>query len=172
MGICEVAKGGESINYVIITGILVLAVYSDLRTFKIPNFLCGIGCLMGLIYMFVEHGVAGMRKSFLGILLPIISMFILFCIRVIGAGDIKLFSAIGAFISKDIIWVILISFLLTGIYGIFLYLKKVADVIHKRMTGEISVIRVHAFVGELTIIHFSISIAIGTWIYFFKELLI
>lgn len=172
MGICEIAEGGENINYVIITSILVLAVYYDLRTFKIPNVICGMGCLIGLVYMFFEEGPTGLWKSCLGILLPVISLFVLFCIRVIGAGDIKLISAIGAFVSRDVIWVILISFLLAGIYGMFLYLKRIVSAIHKKVIGKVSVINIQTLVSGLTRIHFSISIAIGTWIYFFKELLI
>ena len=172
MGICEIAEGGENIAYVIITGILMLAIYYDLRTFKIPNVICAAGCLMGLIYMFVEEGSTGLCRSCLGILLPVVSLFFLFCIRVIGAGDIKLISAIGAFISKDIIWVMLISFLLSALYGIFLYFRKFIGVIHKRVAGKVMVLNTQTIACGLTRIHFSVPIALGTWIFMLEELLI
>lgn len=52
--------------------------------------------IIGITLNFSIDGFPGALNSLLGILIPLITLFSLFVIQVIGAGDIKLISSIGA----------------------------------------------------------------------------
>lgn len=106
------------IYYILLAVLLTAAVVSDIRTYRIPNALNALGCLTGMTYGVASGGVGGLCRSFMGIIVPAALLMVLFVLRVIGAGDIKLLSAIGAFVSLDIIKIIVISFVLTALYGI------------------------------------------------------
>lgn len=105
---------------------------SDLRTFKIPNQISLTGIISGLFLNLIVHGLSGLRMSLIGILCPVIMLYILFLIRAIGAGDIKLLAGIGAFISQRIINVILLAFVMAAIYSFICILLKLV----KRAAGR------------------------------------
>ena len=72
-----------------------LAMVVDLKTETIPNE--GI-CLFwgtGLAYRIARDGWAGAAGWFWGAVLPVLLLAALFLPRMIGAGDIKLLSALG-----------------------------------------------------------------------------
>lgn len=52
--------------------------------------------IIGITFNFSIDGFPGALNSLLGILIPLITLFSLYAIQVIGAGDIKLISSIGA----------------------------------------------------------------------------
>lgn len=98
-------------TYVMVLAVLFPAVCWDLRTGKIPNWLIAIGLCLGLVYRVAGNGPAGAIYFLLNILWPIALMYLLFYIRAIGAGDIKLFSVISAFLPPGLmIKVIIVSF--------------------------------------------------------------
>lgn len=98
--------------------ILIIAVYFDIKTGCIPNKLNLSGCILGLFLNTLFMGKYGLINSICGILLPIIILFVFFVFRVLGAGDIKLLSVIGAFRLTDIICVIMLSFVLAALWGL------------------------------------------------------
>ena len=55
----------------------------------------------------------------------VLLLYLFFLIRVIGAGDIKLLAGIGAFVSKRIIYVIMIAFVLASMYSLVCIICKV-----------------------------------------------
>lgn len=96
---------------------LFTAVLEDFRSCKIPNrwilFGLGIGTLALL-----EEREALYLDYVIGCILPLILLFLLYCIRVLGAGDIKLLMVCGLFLGKDaVLQVIAGSFLFGGIYA-------------------------------------------------------
>ncbi|MBQ7708074.1 MAG: prepilin peptidase [Lachnospiraceae bacterium] len=101
------------------------AMVSDLRTYKIPNRICLTGVLSGLVLNFVLHGCNGLKMSLTGIVYPVLMLYLFFLIRVIGAGDIKLLAGIGAFVSKRIIYIIFVAFVLASFYSIICITCKV-----------------------------------------------
>lgn len=107
--------GKEDRIYLVILGIVVLAVICDLRSYKIPNLLIVIGLTMGISWTFYKDGWNGMLEAMAGIGLPIAMLFILHQLRMLGAGDIKLFSVIGGFTGHRIWVIILYSFVAGGI---------------------------------------------------------
>lgn len=92
-----------------------------------------IGFCFGLLCFFYSNSYKSFEKSqsfVLGIILPIILLWILFRYKVIGAGDIKLFSVIGSlygcpFIIKNMILALFSGAILSVIHFIrqkdFLY---------------------------------------------------
>ena len=74
------------------------AVLCDLDRGRIPNGLILAGLGMGFIWQSVSDGIAGIALFLGGIFLPAAIFGPLYCFRMIGAGDIKLMSVIGAFL--------------------------------------------------------------------------
>lgn len=76
--------------------ILALALYYDLRENKIKNLLTLPAAFVGLGLNFWDQGWNGLLASVQGWLIPTLLLFVLYYINVMGAGDIKLFAALGA----------------------------------------------------------------------------
>ena len=73
-----------------------LAAVLDFCKGKIPNVLILTGCSYGLFRIIYHQEVL---KFVPGILFPLIILFPLYKIGVLGAGDIKLFSMIGFYVT-------------------------------------------------------------------------
>lgn len=80
---------------VITLGMTLICAYTDLKVKKIYNVVTLPMVIMGLFYHGVIEGLEGLQFSLFGILvvLPLLFFFVL---RMLGAGDIKLFMALGA----------------------------------------------------------------------------
>lgn len=76
---------------------ILIAMFFDERSRRIPNFITFPGMLLGLLTNSYLNGAQGIRDAIIGIVTPVILLFVFYALRMIGAGDIKLFAAIGAF---------------------------------------------------------------------------
>jgi prepilin peptidase CpaA len=72
-----------------------LAVCYDWRKYYIPNWLIGAGYGIGFFYRSLTGGITGSIFWLLDALFPIMILFIFFYCKMLGAGDIKLFSVIS-----------------------------------------------------------------------------
>ncbi len=144
------------IDYILILFILAVAVYFDLKTFKIPNKLTYGGCLLGFTYSLATEGFYGLLISLVWFLVPVAILFLLFCFRFLGAGDIKLYSVIGSFIFSDVLQVIIWSMILGALYGLLLIIIQIFRKIQKK---EIDFFR--------TKVHFSVPILVGVIVFMF-----
>lgn len=86
----------ESINNFILFGLIVLAVYFDLSTKKIPNAITFPVILWGLIVYTVFGGFVGFKFTLIGFLVGLAIFLLPFILGGMGAGDVKLMAAIGA----------------------------------------------------------------------------
>ena len=87
----------------------------DLTRKKIPNRLILAGYLSGLTFYIRICGIAGLIIFLAGILLPLLLLWTLYYFRMIGAGDIKLLSALGGLLGPTAgFYCILYSFLIGG----------------------------------------------------------
>ncbi len=113
------------IKYAILFCLLALSLYTDLKESKIRNKHIAFFALAGVTFNFIYYGVEGLNISAGGILIPVMLLGIFFCLRLIGAGDIKLFSAIGALLGwKCGIYIMAYSFLFAGIISFAGLLRK------------------------------------------------
>ena len=104
--------------------------------------------MSGLAYRIFGEGGAGILTFLIQISIPVILFYLLFQMRALGAGDIKLFSMIGAFIStQELVWVVAASFIIGAVLGLL-------KLLHKYFLQK-------NYDGKLTKIHFSPAIIIA-----------
>jgi prepilin peptidase CpaA len=84
-------------------GMLAAAFITDITKQKIPNYLCAAGFLAGILLHGFISGVAGIGYSLLGALFGFVPLLLLYGIRAVGAGDVKLFAAIGALTGAEFV---------------------------------------------------------------------
>lgn len=134
--------------YLILLLLLLIAVYTDMTKTIISNRLIIVGFLVGLVFRIFGEGRTGILVYIVNISIPVILLFLLFFVRALGAGDIKLFSMIGAFLpTEQLLQVMMMAF----IAGAGMGLVKLG---YKYLfSGSIH--------GKLTQIHFSPAILIA-----------
>ena len=93
--------------------VLVAAVY-DLRFRRIPNWLSLSGLVLGLGLNTLFGGVAGLAHSLLGLLCALGLYVVLYLLRAMGAGDVKLMAAVGALVGPRAWLEILLATALVG----------------------------------------------------------
>ncbi len=125
---------------------LLLAAVSDVRTGRIRNRLIFMGLGLGLVSCVWQAGAAGIAVFIFHITIPIILFSVLFLMRVLGAGDIKLFSVISSVCTcQQLFFCAVSSFVAGAILALFkigsvkalririvYFLLYVADVIEER----------------------------------------
>lgn len=104
---------------IILLFLLMVAVFTDARTDKIPNRLIITGLFLGLGTCILEEGVIGVPHWIFRISIPIILFYILFFFGTLGAGDIKLFSVIAGFLTmKEFFTCVTAAFLAAGVIAL------------------------------------------------------
>lgn len=78
--------------------VLSVATFTDLRSRRIPNWLVGPFLVLGIVASAWLHGWHGLGQSFGGLGLGLLIYGFLFWMGGMGAGDVKLCAAIGAWI--------------------------------------------------------------------------
>lgn len=76
-------------------GISAAAVFTDLKTGKIPNRLILAGLVLGVVFQIAEKGILGLLVFAGGAGVPILIFGLLYYLRMLGAGDIKLLCVTG-----------------------------------------------------------------------------
>ncbi len=143
-----------------------------MRFYKIPNQLICIGLSIGVVYSYYAKGWMGVLDSLVGIGMPIIMLMVLHILRMLGAGDIKLFAVIGGIVGHSIWRVMLASFIAGGLLSVvqMLYDHTLVSRVHCfwnylhtcLMTGNIIPYKSGFDEGNTdNTIHFSIAIFIG-----------
>lgn len=113
------------VNYIVLICLITLSVVSDIKDSKIRNIYVLPSVLLGVIINTYIYEFQGLKSSFFGIAVPIVLLFIMFYLKLIGAGDIKLFSAIGALMGyKFILYAMAYSFIFAGILSLICLLQN------------------------------------------------
>jgi prepilin peptidase CpaA len=95
------------------------ALYTDLTKQLIPNKLTLPMVGAGMICHAAEKGWEGLKFSLLGIAAGFIPMLCIHLLGAVGAGDVKLFAAIGALTGLQQVWAaIMYSIIYAGIIGL------------------------------------------------------
>ena len=101
----------------------------DILSGKVPN-RWSLSILLGGLVLRLVHGPALTPRTAAGILLPFLLLFPLFYLRMLGAGDIKLFCALGSLLDLKILPCMVCSFLIGGLYSLLILL------LHKNLLQE------------------------------------
>jgi prepilin peptidase CpaA len=105
--------------------LLAASLASDIRTKKIKNIIVLPAIIFGLVINAILSGRHGLLDSSLGIFLPVVLLFWLYALKMLGAGDIKLFCASGAIMGLDfVIRSMVFSFLAGGIIALAIMIAR------------------------------------------------
>jgi prepilin peptidase CpaA len=92
----------------------------DVREYRVPNRLTMPLLPLGIAYHTFAGGVEGLQMSFLGAAFGFASLILAYAIGVLGAGDVKLVAAVGAWLGLGAtIGVVVVAALAAVIYSFF-----------------------------------------------------
>ena len=89
------------IRLVLLFALLSMAAVQDVRSGRISNRLIAAGLMIGIAVQILEYQMWGVYYFLRNISVPVILFYLLFQMRVLGAGDIKLFSMIGSILTTE-----------------------------------------------------------------------
>lgn len=150
--------------------IVTLAVVQDLSSMKISNSLILIGLITGMGSRIWGEGISISLSVIWNMLFPIITLYLLFVARIIGAGDIKLFSVIGSFLEfKALVSCMIYAFMAGAVLAAIMLVhsgdlyegcRSALRYYARIMKGE-RVAYQRRVVGKSNLMHFSIAIGLG-----------
>src|SRR6266581_3282371 len=101
------------------------AAWTDLRTRRIPNWITVSGAAVGLGLHILDGGAPGAIQSLAGAALGLAIFLGLYAAGGMGAGDVKLFGAVGAFAGPQaLVLVFVFTALLGGVAALVLALWR------------------------------------------------
>lgn len=104
-------------------GLAAVACGCDLRTRRIPQVLTLGGALAGFAFHLASGGWSGVALSVAGWALGIAIFLAPFALGGLGAGDVKLLGALGAWLGPgDVIWLALYAGVAGGVLAVFVSL--------------------------------------------------
>ena len=106
----------------------VAIIYKDVRYRRIPNKLVLVTLVAGISLNLVFRGWHGLASSLQGMAVAFVMMFMLHLIGTMGAGDVKLFAAVGSIVGiSSILQTLLIVALMGGLLAIgkMIYMRRV-----------------------------------------------
>ena len=103
----------EGIQFVLLM-VIATAAWSDLRTRRIPNWINVSGAFIGFLLHALDGGLHGAVTSLAGAALGVGIFVGLFAVGGMGAGDVKLFGAVGALVGPQ---ALVLVFVFTGLLG-------------------------------------------------------
>ena len=96
-----------------------IASATDVRHFKVYNWLSFPLLLSGLIFHTWNLGSSGLFLSVTGIGIPFLLLFPIYAFGIMGAGDVKFASAVGAWLGGGLIVpVLIVGALASGLYSL------------------------------------------------------
>lgn len=102
------------VNIALLIPLAIIIAYYDVRYRRIPNPFVLATLIGGLAINFMFGGLSGVYASVGGCLLAFSLMFLLHIFGAMGAGDVKLFAAIGAVTGAPLVLPTFVIVILTG----------------------------------------------------------
>lgn len=94
------------------------ALYTDVRSMIIPNKLTLSFFIAGTLFQWAAGGWDGLLNSVVGAAAGFLPLVLLYAAKGIGAGDVKLFGALGTWIgASQVLYVMMYSILYAGLIG-------------------------------------------------------
>ena len=114
-----------TIKYIELSLLLILALISDIKLYKIKNIIILPFIIIGIMTNILNSGLYGFRNSLIGVAVPVVVLIILYALKMLGAGDIKLFGAIGSIMGYEFcLFTIVFSFIAGGVIACILILLR------------------------------------------------
>ncbi len=108
-------------EYFLLIIYLVIAFYMDVRYSKLPNWLTISGVVVGLAYHTITGIIGGLLFSLLGLIVSTLVLLLMYFIKALGAGDVKLFAGIGAIMGMEFsLYGILYSIIFAGLISLII----------------------------------------------------
>ena len=108
-----------SLNILLLLFVLIIAVMTDIRGNRIPNWLTLPAMITGIILNMVSAGVSGFLFGLEGLLLGMALFIGFYIMGGMGAGDVKLMGAVGAMLGPRTVFIsALYTALAGGIYAL------------------------------------------------------
>lgn len=105
--------------------LVALAFYTDATTMRIPNPLTGAAVILAAAYYLIADGWRGIVFSLTGLAVSFVALLPLYWIGAVGAGDVKLFAAVGALSGTHFaLYSLLYSIFYGGLIGMGLLLLR------------------------------------------------
>lgn len=105
--------------------IVIAACISDVATARIPNALTVSAAVLGLLFHAAAPPGLGIAHPVFGVLVGLAVFFPLFALGAMGAGDVKLMAAVGAWVGwKSIVFVALYGSLAGGLLALIVAARR------------------------------------------------
>jgi prepilin peptidase CpaA len=113
------------VQAVLIAVVLLAGIY-DVRTRRIPNWICLSGIVLGIaLNAFVYRGLPGLILALEGLGLGFGVYFILYALHAMGGGDVKLMAAVGSLVGwRDWLGIFFITALVGGVLALIVVLLR------------------------------------------------
>lgn len=152
--------------------ILAIAVITDLRSRRIPNWLTYPAMGAGLSYHVYVDGWQGFLFGIEGLSLGFALLIVFYLLGGMGAGDVKLMAAVGSFLGPKLVFVaFLFTALAGGVYAIIILILygKARDLMHPWvltlktliLTGKLIIVPAQNK-EKLPALYYGVAIAVGT----------
>ena len=120
----------QLIPFLLLAGLLAVASFFDVAYRIIPNWVCGAILLLGLVVNVVLLGAEGAMSALAGLGMGLFVFLPFYVMRMMGAGDVKLMAAVGAYLGpvatvNAIAWTVIIG----GALGFAYLARRMAPVI-------------------------------------------
>jgi len=123
--------------------IAVSIIYMDVRYRRIPNKLVLVTLIAGISLNLIFRGWHGLASSLEGMAIGFLMMFLLHALGTMGAGDVKLFAAVGSIVGiSSVLQTLLMVTLIGGALA-------VAKMVYARRVGRTMWGVLHFFYGLL-----------------------
>jgi len=107
------------IAFVVTTVMALVAAIIDFRRFRVPNTLTFPLCISGFVFHAIAGGLTGLQFSGGGIAVGMAVLLVFYITGVMGAGDVKLLAAVGAWIGgTSVLYVFCVAGIATGIHSL------------------------------------------------------
>jgi prepilin peptidase CpaA len=119
-----------SVPHIAVILVAGMASVSDIRTARIPNRLTFGAAAAALVYLFVSNGWSGLVEAGEGWAVGVLLFLPFFALGGLGAGDVKLLGAMGAWLGpSEALWVALYASMAGGVMALIValatgYLRK------------------------------------------------
>lgn len=117
--------GEEATKIALILAQLFMAVITDVHNYKVKNLMIIIFLIVGGTFHIFFMSDHDLYIHLLGLVAPFIILLPLYILKMLGAGDIKLFCSIGFLLGiKDVLYSIIYSYLFGLILALFIMLTR------------------------------------------------